>query len=65
LRHHVQTYLLWIKVFGGISKVAGMREHAERSRGCITTSYLPLSDIAELQHIPGVSGNNKGIEHLK
>ena len=44
---------------------AGMGEHAERSRGYIATSYLPLSDIAELQHTHSISGDNKGIEHLE
>jgi len=27
------------------------------SRGCIATSYLPLSDIAELQHMDTFCGN--------
>ena len=33
-----------------------------KSRGCIATSYLPLSDIAKLQHINGVSGDSKDVE---
>jgi hypothetical protein len=36
--------------------------HAGKSRGCIATSYLPLSDIAKLQHINGVSGDSKDVE---
>ena len=30
-----------------------------RSRGCIATSYLPLSDSAELQCLDKFSGDNK------
>jgi hypothetical protein len=35
--------------------------HAGKSRGCIA-SYLPLSDIAKLQHINGVYGDSKDVE---
>jgi len=36
-----------------------------KSRGCIATSYLPLSDIAKLQHIYGVSGDKVDVIHTQ
>jgi hypothetical protein len=30
-----------------------------RSRGCIATCYLPLFDIADLQHLDSISGEEK------
>jgi hypothetical protein len=37
----------------------GMGGMPKQSRGCIATSYLPLSDIAKLQSVHYVSGDSK------
>ena len=41
---------------------AGMENHAKKSRGCIATSYLPLSDIIKLPDIHGIFWDSKETE---